>query len=242
MKIGVFDSGLGGLMILDAVRERLPMYDYIYYGDTKNLPYGDKTEEEIYELTRRAVIELFEHDVLLVIIACNTASAESLRRLQDTLLIDGYRERRILGVIIPTIEILIEDGHENVLLIGTSRTVESGKYVRELEKRTANHIRLTSIATPELVPLIESGTIPGAIEALEMYLTPRMGEIDTLVLGCTHYTVLKEHARKTYPGLRVISQDELIPAKLATYLERHTEIESRISRSGSCENIVTGEA
>ncbi len=108
MKIGVFDSGLGGRVILDAIRAHLPDYDYLYYGDTENLPYGDKTEAEIRVLTRNAIKELFHRDVALVVVACNTASAETLRYLQDTFLTDLWKDRRILGVIIPTIETLLE--------------------------------------------------------------------------------------------------------------------------------------
>lgn len=241
MKIGVFDSGLGGLTILDAIRARLPEYDYLYYGDTKNLPYGDKTEEEIFELTKRAVLELFEQGAVLVIIACNTASAESLRRLQDSILVDEYASRRILGVIIPTIEVILDGNLSNVLLIGTRRTVESKKYDKELAKRDAHHVRLTSTATPELVPLIESGDIDGAYAYLERTLTPKVGEVEALILGCTHYTVLKEGLRKRYPGLRVISQDEFIPEKLSMYLHAHPEIESKLTHGKTCEQIITGE-
>jgi glutamate racemase len=240
MHIGVFDSGLGGLTILDAIRERLPHYDYIYYGDTKNLPYGDKSETEIYELTKRAVTELFEQDSLLVIIACNTASAETLRRLQDTMLINVYKDRHVLGVIIPTIEMLLESGAERALLIGTRRTIESHKYDTELAKHPRSTCELTSVATPELVPLIESHNMNAAYQVLDRYLSPQAGKVDTFILGCTHYTTLKQHVRETYPGLRVISQDELIPDKLEQYLHAHPEIETALTRGKTCEHIITG--
>ncbi len=241
MKIGVFDSGLGGLAILTAIRTRLPRYDYIYYGDTKNLPYGDKSEEEIYELTKHAVIELFERGALLVVIACNTASAESLRRLQETVLAGEYEDRRILGVIIPTIEELITGDSNQVLLIGTRRTVESQKYDKEISKRDVGHLYLTSLATPELVPLIESDDLYAAYAYLEKVVTSRVGEVDTLVLGCTHYTVLKEGLRNRFPGLKIISQDELIPKKLESYLHAHKEIASRLTHGKLCERIITGD-
>jgi len=240
MKIGVFDSGLGGLTILNAIRVRLPEYDYIYYGDTKNLPYGDKTEEEIYELTKCAVIELFERGALLVIVACNTASAESLRRLQETIFEGAYQGRKILGVIIPTIETVLDDNHRNVLLIGTRRTIESKKYIKELLKRDGGHIFLTSIATPVLVPLIESGEIEVALKYL-MTLIPTVGEVESIILGCTHYTVLKNGLRREFPGLRIISQDELIPMKLESYLRAHPEIESELTRAKSYVRIITGD-
>lgn len=238
MRIGFFDSGLGGLTILEAVRERLPAYDYLYYGDTANLPYGDKTEEEIYTLTKNAVSYLFDHGALLVVVACNTASAETLRRLQDTLLVGPYAGRKLLGVIIPTIEELVERGVKKALLIGTSRTVGSHKYERELEKISAG-VELISIATPELVPAIESNDMGTAHQVLKRILEGITGEVGTIVLGCTHYTVLKDHLRKTY-GLEVLSQDEIIPEKLETYLEHHGEIESRLSRGGTLEVVTSG--
>jgi len=238
MKIGFFDSGVGGLTILHAVRERLPQYDYVYFGDTANVPYGDKTEEEIYILTKAAVIHLFEQEALLVIIACNTASAETLRRLQDTILKGEYAQHKILGVIIPTVETLVESGAEKVLLIGTRRTISSHKYERELAK-ISSRIELTSIPISKLVPYIESGNIEGACTTLEIALHGQTGDRDTIVLGCTHYTVLKERVREMY-RVRVISQDEIIPEKLKRYLEKHTEIESKLSRGESLEIELTG--
>ncbi|MFZ2252739.1 MAG: glutamate racemase [Minisyncoccia bacterium] len=240
MKIGFFDSGLGGLTILKATRELLPQYEYVYFGDTANLPYGDKTEDEIFDFTRDAVIGLFEKGALLVIVACNTASAESVRRLQDTILTGVYADRKVLGVIIPTIEALIESGAQNVLLIGTRRTISSGKYDIEL-KKISSRINLTSFATPKLVPYIESGNIPGACTTLEINLHDKIGEeIDTIVLGCTHYTLLKDCVRDIY-NVRVISQDEIIPEKIKSYLAKHTEIETRLSRKGTVKIILSGE-
>ena len=242
MKIAVFDSGLGGRIILDAIRARLPAYDYVYYGDTAHLPYGDKTEAEIRTLTRAAVLRLFrEHDVALIIIACNTASAESLRALQDELITGAYKDRRILGVIIPTIETIIEGSSQNVLLIGTRRTVDSHKYELELKKRNAP-VTLVGCATPELVPLIESHNMHAAEQTLETYVKPRVGEIDTLVLGCTHYGALKTWVRQRHPELTVIAQEEVIPDKLATYLHVHTDLEHTLSQSGACTYVITSDA
>ena len=240
MKIGFFDSGLGGLTILKATRELLPQYDYLYFGDTANLPYGDKTEEEIYEFTSSAVRRLFDEGAILVIVACNTASAESVRKLQATMLVDEYANRKVLGVIIPTVEALVECGAQNVLLIGTRRTVSSGKYEKEL-KKISSQIKLTSHATPKLVPFIESGNISGACTTLEITLQGEVGEeIDTIVLGCTHYTLLKDNVRSLYRK-RVISQDEIIPVKIQTYLEKHTEIKSTHSLGGTITVVVSRE-
>lgn len=235
-KIGLFDSGLGGLTILKAVTKALPQYDYVFFGDTAHLPLGDKTEEEIFEYTKAGVEELFERDCALVIIACNTASAETMRRLQDTFLPQKYPDRRILGVIIPTVEELIESKSKKALLLATKRTVESGKYGRELLKYGSD-IELHSVATPELVPLIESGksteASTAAIKIIEEQLTG-VGEIDTVILGCTHYAKFKDDLRRAFgAALKILSQDEIIPHKLALYLENHPEIESRLSRDST---------
>ncbi|OGG86010.1 glutamate racemase [Candidatus Kaiserbacteria bacterium RIFOXYB1_FULL_46_14] len=247
-KIGLFDSGLGGLTILKAVTKALPQYDYVFFGDTAHLPLGDKTEEEIFEYTRAGVEELFERDCALVIIACNTASAETMRRLQDTFLPQKYPDRRILGVIIPTVEELIESKSKKALLLATKRTVESGKYGRELLKYGSD-IELHSVATPELVPLIESGKSAEAanlaIKIIEDQLNG-IGEIDTVILGCTHYAKFKDDLRRAFPSampaqagqttsatLKILSQDEIIPHKLALYLLNHPEIESRLSRDST---------
>lgn len=237
MKIGFFDSGLGGLTILSAVRAVAPQYDYVYFGDTENLPFGDKTEEEIYELTKRAVYKLFDRGALLVIIACNTASAETLRSLQDTILTGTYAHHRILGVIVPTVESIIESGAKRVFLIGTKRTIHSGKYERELKKRgNEQEIELSAQATPELVPLIELHEMKNAESCIYEILAPMKGKIDAVVLGCTHYTLLKEYIRKTFKeAFCVISQDEVIPAKVQTYLRSHPEIETKLSRNGTIE-------
>ncbi len=240
MNIGFFDSGLVGLTILEGVREVLPQYDYLFYGDTKNVPYGDKTEEEIRTLTKQAVEYLFDRDAVLVIIACNTASAESLRKLQETILVGKYTDRRILGVIIPTIETIITDNFKKVLLVGTTRTINSNKYNRELEKRNSK-TTLVTIATPTLVPFIENNQIEEAYDDLKKVIEEKVGEIDTVVLGCTHYTVLKNLLKEGYPKLKIISQDEVIPDKLKTYLHNHPEIESRLTKGKNLEIFLTGD-
>lgn len=243
MKIGFFDSGIGGLTILSKVRETLPQYDYEYFGDTANLPYGDKTEAEILTLTKRAVLHLFEQGALLVIIACNTASAESLRTLQETILIGPYRDHRILGVIIPTVETVFERNLKRVLVIGTNRTIQSHKYNREFKKLTRMMpVTVVSEATPALVPLIEAGDITQADYILKSAIDRWVGEVDGVILGCTHYTLLKDSIRHMYgKTLEVVAQDEIIPKKLSAYLERHTEIESRLTRRGSLLMTLSGE-
>jgi glutamate racemase len=238
MKIGFFDSGLGGLTILKAVRELMPSYDYVYLGDTANLPYGDKTEEEIYTLAHSAVERLFQEGVSLIIVACNTVSAEVLRRLQDDVFNHKYPDRRVLGVIIPTVEVLTESHAQRALLIGTSRTVASKKYEKELAK-IDSAIELMSVATPTLVPKIERHEFDGAFENVQDVLDRHVGEVDTLILGCTHYTMLKERIRTQYPNMQVLSQDEIIPHKVQEYLSRHAEMEIALSRKGSIEIVLT---
>jgi len=235
MKIGFFDSGLGGITILRSTLRQLPYYDYVYYGDTANVPYGDKSEEEIVELTERGLQFLFDNDVVLGVVACNTASAETLRKLQDTFLAGDYPDRRVLGVIIPTIEELIESGARRALLIGTKRTIDSHKYQQELKKRNITDIQFSAIATPTLVLKIEAQKVEDALKDCTEAIESRVGEIDTLVLGCTHYTELKKGLRELYgKRLMIMSQDEIIPRKLTEYLLRHPEIENQLSRGETC--------
>ena len=232
MKIGLFDSGLGGLTILKAIARELPWYDYEFYGDTANLPYGDRNEKEIYELTKKGVEYLFAKDCVLVIIACNTSSAETLRKLQDGFLQENYSDRKILGVIIPTIEAVVEQSLNKVVLIGTNRTVNSKKYLYELAKYPRVP-ELVSVATPDLVPLIEAGefetAFSNALEAIE-----QTGEKDGVILGCTHYTVLGPGLIKHFQSksVAIFSQDKIIPTKLKSYLENHPEIEIKLTRGG----------
>lgn len=233
MKIGFFDSGLGGLTILKAVAKELPDYDYEFYGDTANLPYGNKSEEEIFELTKRGIEHLFIKGCILVIIACNTASAETLRKLQDGFLVEEHPDKKILGVIIPTVEEVAESKLKKVLMIATKRTVDSGKYGTELAK-LAGDTELVSVATPILVPLIELGNIDDALNEVLAVLKRDGEDVEGLILGCTHYTVLKEKIAKSELGrkISIFSQDEIIPKKLRDYLDRHLEIQTQLTRGG----------
>ncbi|MEX0917564.1 MAG: glutamate racemase [Candidatus Paceibacterota bacterium] len=241
-KIGLFDSGLGGLTILKAVMPALPQYEYRYYGDTAHVPYGDRSEEEIYELTKAGVTHLFEEGSVLVILACNTASSETLRRLQDTFLVEQYPDRKILGVIIPTIEEMIQTGAQHPLLIATKRTVESRKYDIELGKQNITDIVLTSIAAPGLVPRIEAGDVVWAEQEAAKLIGEGSATYDTVVLGCTHYCLLKDLLRQRFgESVNIISQDEIIPRKLAQYLMQHPEIETTLGRGGGYTIHLTSE-
>lgn len=233
MKIGLFDSGLGGLTILKAVVKELPQYNYVYYGDTAHLPYGDKQEDEIYDLTKEGVRYLFEAGAVLVIIACNTASAETARRLQQDFLPREFPDRKILGIIVPTIEVLQFNRLTKVLLIGTKRTIESGKYQLELDHKGNGNTVLQQLATPELVPLIEMNEVDTAAAQTIRIIEEKGRESEVVVLGCTHYTEIKKPLRDHFTGRKtILSQDEIIPGKLADYLLRHHEISSQLTHGG----------
>jgi glutamate racemase len=240
MKIGIFDSGLGGLVLTKAITDALPTYDYIYLGDTLHVPYGPRSGEAIYQFTLEAVDYLFRQDCQLVIIACNTASASALRRLQQTYLPAHYPDRRILGVVVPTLEIAQSTGHHKLGLIATPFVVNSEIYPFELEKLNAG-ISICATATPLLVPLIENNGMHYLKEPLKDYVQPLIDEkIDGLILGCTHYPLLKPLLKDILPPhIDLISQDDFIPAKLADYLERHPEIENTLSRKGQYRFLVT---
>jgi glutamate racemase len=233
MNIGVFDSGLGGLIMAKALTDMFPQYGLAYLGDTLHVPYGSRSSDTICGFTRACVDYLFRaRDCALVIIACNTASIAALRKLQREYLPENFPGRRILGVVIPTLEEVIKKGHKRAGLLATASTVASGIYGRELEKLDGD-IRLFSVSAPLLVPLVENDGDRFAPPVVESYLEKFKGEdIDALILGCTHYPHYKGLIRGMMPGVDVISQDEIIPTSLKEYLERHPEIEKVLSRKG----------
>lgn len=235
-KIGVFDSGLGGLFIAKAIRERLPAYDYVFLGDTLHLPYGSRSDEAIYALSENAMRYLFEQGCDLVIMACNTASATALRKLQQQFLVKEFPEKRILGVIVPTLETAIEHGAHCIGLLATQRTVNSKIYEIELQKINPE-VSLHAVGARLLVPLIENQGDKYMDMILQDYLTPLTdAKVESLILGCTHYVALKDQVRKMTGGkVEIISQDDIIPAKFEDYLKRHPEHEEKLSRSGSFE-------
>jgi glutamate racemase len=240
MKIGIFDSGLGGLVLTKAITDALPTYDYIYLGDTLHVPYGPRSGEAIYNFTLQAVDYLFRQDCQLVIIACNTASASALRRLQQDYLPKHYPDRRILGVVVPTLEVAQSTGHTKLGLIATQFVVNSDIYSDELQKLNPA-ISICATATPLLVPLIENNGMRYLNTPLKDYVQPLIDQhIDGLILGCTHYPLLKPLLKDILPPhIDVISQDDFIPTKLADYLNRHPEIEGTLSRKGHYRFCVT---
>lgn len=230
-KIGVFDSGLGGLITLKAIRKSLPTLDYVYYGDTKNLPYGDKTEREIFDLTVKGIEMLIKRGCLLIIVACNTASAKALRKIQRSWLPKHYPNVKVLGVIIPTVEDLNPKDFP-ALLIATRSTIKSKKYPKELSKRYPK-LKLDSIAMPTLVPMIENGSLRQATEEVQNIILKARKNYKTLILGCTHYSLLTNLLQKKLTNLKIISQNVVIPRKLKSYLSKHPEIEKRLSKNNS---------
>ncbi len=229
MKIGIFDSGVGGLIMTRAIVDTLPKYDYIYLGDTKRVPYGPRSQKEVFQFLKEGVQYLFEKECTLIIVACNTASARALRKVQQTYLPKYFPDRRVLGVIIPTAEEV--STAKRIGIIATAGTVKSGTYALEIQKLNPPAV-IFQQAAPLLVEYIEKGDMKRAEKALETYLKPLIAKkIDTLILGCTHYPIVKNVARKIIgPHVRVISQDECIPQKTAEYLNRHPEIETMLSK------------
>ncbi len=231
-KIGIFDSGLGGLYIAKAVRDALPDYDYVYLGDTLNLPYGRRSDDNIHDLCEAAMRHLFDQGCHIVLMACNTASAACLRKLQQGFLAREYPDRRILGVVVPTLEAATDTGHTNIGLIATERTAHSNIYEVELKKINPA-VQLHSKATPLLVPLIELGGEKYLDQVIADYLQPLFERnIDCLILGCTHYVSLKDRIR-ALSAVDILSQDDLIPAKTKDYLARHPDKEQALSRGGT---------
>lgn len=244
-KIGVFDSGYGGLTILKEIRKRLPEYEYLYLGDNARAPYGNRSFDIVYDFTREAVEELFARGCHLVILACNTASAKALRSVQQQVLPEKYPERRVLGVIRPTVEILgtITDTR-HVGLFATPGTANSHSYRMELEKMWPD-VRITEMACPMWVPLVEAGEAdgPGANYFVKKYVDQLLGsdpEIDTIVLGCTHYPLLLPKIRQyVREDIRILPQGEIVAESLADYLQRHPEMEEKCLKGGGVEFLTT---
>jgi glutamate racemase len=219
----------------------LPDYDYVYMGDTLNVPYGGRSMEAIYKLSKSAIKHLFDvHNCDLAIIACNTASVTALRRLQTEFLVNHYPDRRILGVIVPTLESATELGATQIGLIATEYTVRSKIYEEEIAKITPK-AQIFGQPTPLLVPLIENQGDKYMNLVLEDYLNPLIEKgLDSLILGCTHYIEIKDRVRElTRHRVRILSQDEIIPPKLKDYLFRHSEMESRLSQNGTFQIYAT---
>ncbi|MBI3671618.1 glutamate racemase [Candidatus Azambacteria bacterium] len=234
--IGVFDSGFGGIDILRGIVKELPQYNYIYLGDTARAPYGTRSKEVVFDFTKQAVDFLFKNNCDLVILACNTASSEALRKIQREYLKKYHPEKRVLGVLIPAAEETAEKTkNKKVGVIATERTVNSKAFEREL-KKLDRKIKVFQAPCPLLVPIVEAGERNSKATdiILSGYLKPLIKKnIDTLILGCTHYGILEKNIRKiTGKKIQIISEAKILPKKLKSYLERHGEIEKKLGKNG----------
>lgn len=236
--IGIFDSGFGGLTVFKAIRERLPQYDYLYLGDNARAPYGDRSSQIIYEYTLQAVEWMFRAGCPLLILACNTASAEALRRIQQNDLERMGAQKRVLGVIRPTAEIIGDYSKTKAVgVLGTHGTIDSNVYAIEINDYFPD-VKVYQHACPMWVPMIENNEhTTGAADQFVKQDVDKLLQlsvnIDTILLGCTHYPLLMDTIKKYVPdGVRVVTQGEIVADSLADYLQRHTEIEAQISRGG----------
>ena len=243
--IGVFDSGYGGLTILNSIRQQLPQYDYLYLGDNARAPYGPRSFDVVYEFTRQAVLRLFEMGCHLVILGCNTASAKALRTIQQNDLPKWDAERRVLGVIRPTAEVIGElTKSRHVGILATEGTIKSESYNLEIQKLHPD-IKVSGVACPFWVPLVEynEADSPGADYFVKKRIDQIMAkdpEIDAIILGCTHYPLLMPKIMKYLPeGVKIISQGEYVASSLKAYLERHIEIERKCGKNSSVHYLTT---
>ncbi|MFP3867211.1 MAG: glutamate racemase [Desulfobacteraceae bacterium] len=241
--IGVFDSGFGGLLVLKELLRLLPEYDYLYLGDNARIPYGTRSDEVVYRFTHQAVDYLLQQGCVLVILACHTASSKALRRIQQQYLPAHFPDRRVLGVVIPTVEAaLAQSSRERIGVIGTEGTVASNSFAIELMKLEPA-TQVFQQACPLLVPIIEAGEQDweGTELILKKYLASlQQARVDTLVLGCTHYSIVKSQIRAIMGNdLKIICSAEVTGEKLADYLRRHPEIETRLARQGRRRYLTT---
>ena len=252
--IGIFDSGYGGLTILDGIRKRMPEYDYIYLGDNARAPYGTRSFDVVYEFTLQAVQKLFSLGCPLVILGCNTASAKALRSIQQKYLPQYAPDRRVLGVIRPTAEVVGELSHtRHIDVLATEGTIKSQSYNLEIEKLYPGST-VVGQACPMWVPLVENDEFdkPGADYFVKDSLQKLLAQdplIDTIILGCTHYPLLLDKinqqlaqlssANPQLSAIKVIPQGQYIAASLEDYLHRHPEMAERLTRGGTCQYYTT---
>ncbi len=243
--IGVFDSGYGGLTILSEIQKLLPEYDYCYLGDNSRAPYGTRSFDIVYEFTKQAVLALFDMGCNLVILACNTASAKALRTIQqkDLPLIDP--DKRVLGVIRPTAEIIgsvTRSRHIGVL--GTMGTIQSESYPIEIHKLFPD-IEITSEACPMWVPLVENREYEN--EGADYFIKKNLNnvltkdpQIDTLILGCTHYPLLLNKIKSFLPvGVTALAQGEYVARSLQNYFYRHPEMDNMCTKNSTTRYFTT---
>lgn len=243
--IGIFDSGYGGLTVLDSIRARLPHYDYIYLGDNARAPYGPRSFDIVYRFTLQAVRKLFSLGCPLVILACNTASAKALRTIQQRDLPRLAPHRRVLGVIRPTVEALPGITHnQHVGILATEGTIQSHSYPLEIAKLMPQ-ATVSGVACPLWAALVEAGEHTGA--GADYFVSKRIKQllaadplIDAILLACTHYPLLLPKIRQfTPPGITIVPQGSYVAESLADYLDRHTEMRERLTRGATCRYLTT---
>lgn len=260
--IGIFDSGYGGLTILDGIRQRMPEYDYIYLGDNARAPYGTRSFDVVYEFTLQAVKKLFEMGCPLVILGCNTASAKALRSIQQKYLPTAAPDRRVLGVIRPTAEVVGELSHtKHIGVLATEGTIKSQSYNLEIAKLYPD-CTVVGQACPMWVPLVENNEFdkPGADYFVKDSLQKLLDQdplIDTIILGCTHFPLLLDKinqqlstltSQRTCPShlapcpITIIPQGHYIATSLEDYLHRHPEMDQRLTRGSTCQYLTTESA
>lgn len=242
MKIGIFDSGLGGISILKEIIKVLPQYDYIYLGDNARVPYGGRSKELIYQFTTKALNFLFSQKCNLVILACNTATATSLRKIQQEYLPEKFPGKKVLGVIKPAVEKVNETKALKVGIIGTYTTIGTKAFIREITK-VSPKTKVFQMACPLLVPIIEEGEIDwlGLKMILKKYLRPlTKRKIDTLILACTHYGLIADKIQAVVgKNVNIITEGQETAIKLKDYLQRHPGVEKSLTKNRQREFFVT---
>ena len=246
--IGVFDSGYGGLTILKEIKKTLPQYDYLYLGDNARSPYGPRSFETVYDYTLQSVKWLFAQGCPLIILACNTASAKALRTIQQKYLPDYAADKRVLGVIRPTAEIISNySSTKSIGILGTKGTVQSESYLIEIAHFFPD-VKVYQHACPMWVPLVENNEY--AAEGADYFIKKDIGillkkssEIDTVLLACTHYPLLLKKLKKYFPeNIKIISQGPIVADSLMEYLKRHPEMETRCSKRNRLQFFTTDSA
>lgn len=245
--IGIFDSGYGGLTVFRSIADQLPGYDYIYLGDNARAPYGNRSFNTIHEYTWECVQLLFEMGCPLVILACNTASSKALRTIQQQDLKNEDPSKRVLGVIRPTAEVIGNyTKTKQIGVLGTKGTVQSESYLIEINNFFPD-VKVNQQACPLWVPLIENGEsdLPGADYFVKKYLDQVLAQsdqIDTILLACTHYPLLQEKIVAYLPAhIKVVPQGDIVAKSLKDYLERHPEMEHKLTKEGTQQFFTTSD-
>ena len=220
-KIGIFDSGVGGLTVLKSLSDKYKCIDYIYIGDNKYCPYGDKTKEELLNYAKRIVNYFIEKGISIIVIACNTSCSQTLDELKQI-----YKNITFIGVIDSTIDVFLKSKKNNVLVIGTSATINSNIYESKIKEKN-NNIKVTNLATPKLVPLIENMEMTK--EALNEYLNP-YNDIDSIILACTHYKLIEKEIDK---NIKVINSSDSIVNTIKNYIIESTTGSIKIYTTGN---------